>query len=315
MFEAQDQIGGNAITADMPQAVATISAYLIQLNTIVFPVIIGFTAIGLIMKWYGWPRPPLILGFVLGPIIEENLFSSISVHGLRETFFRPLTVGLLILVITFSVGLTVAMNRSGRAEGSVPSGASPSERSAGGGAVSAVMGTIAQRVLRPAWRVEMLVPLVLIAVGAYAWQESLGFPGKSNLFPLGTSVGLVVFSVAELLKQGLGTPPRGPADIMDMPMLSRGAIGAKRSRFIVAGLLLLFFGGSALIGVRWAAMLFAVLTPIFLLEGRQRWIASPIALLFVAAFLGGMTDYVMNIKWPDSLVSPWLPWGAFVHNT
>ena len=84
MFEAQDQIGGNAITADMPQAVAIISAYLIQLNTIVFPVIIGFTAIGLIMKWYGWPRPPLILGFVLGPIIEENLFSSISVHGLRR---------------------------------------------------------------------------------------------------------------------------------------------------------------------------------------------------------------------------------------
>ena len=56
------------------------------------------------------------------------------------------------------------------------------------------MGTIAQRVLRPAWRVEMLVPFVLIAVGAYAWQESLSFPGKSNLFPLGTSVALVVFS-------------------------------------------------------------------------------------------------------------------------
>ena len=71
-----------------------------------------------------------------------------------------------------------------------------------------------------------------------------------------------------------------------MPMLSRGAIGAKRSRLIVAGLLLLFFGGSALIGVRWAAMLFAVLTPIVLLEGRQHWIASPIALLFVTAFLG-----------------------------
>ena len=290
--------------------VAIISAYLIQLNTIVFPVIIGFTAIGLIMKWYGWPRPPLILGFVLGPIIEENLFSSISVHGLRETFLRPLTVGLLLLVITFSVLLTVAMNRSARAEGS-PSGAAPST---GRGAVSAVMGAIAQRMLHPAWRVEMLVPLVLIVVGTITWRESLTFPDKSDLFPLWTSIALVAFSAAELLRQGLGTPAKGPADIMDMPMLSRGAIGAKRSRFVVAGLLLLFFGGSALIGVRWAAMLFAVLTPILLLEGRQRWIASPIALLFVAAFLAGMTDYVMNIKWPDSLFSPWLPWGAFVHN-
>ena len=296
--------------------VAIISAYLIELNVVVFPIVIGFTAVGLIMKWYSWPRPPLILGFILGPIIEENLFSSISVHGLSGTFLRPLTIGLLILVVVTAVTLSLAMGRANEQEASVPSGAAPTTPPAPGRreTMLAFFGTLAQRASRPAWRIEMLVPLVLMAVGAFTWQESRSFPDKSGLFPLWISGAMVLFSLIELLKQALGTPPKGPADIMDMPMLSRGAVGVQKSRFIVAGLLVLFFGGSALFGVRWAAMLFAVLTPIFLLEGRQRWIASPIALLFVSVFLAGMTDYVMNTKWPGSIISPWLPWGAFVHN-
>ncbi len=46
------------------------------------PIILVFTTIGLLMKSYKWPRPPLILGFILGEIIEKNGMSAISLFGI-----------------------------------------------------------------------------------------------------------------------------------------------------------------------------------------------------------------------------------------
>ena len=45
-----------------------------------------------------WPRPPLILGFVLGGIIERYLFASVERYGI-EWLSRPVVV----VVLTMSV--------------------------------------------------------------------------------------------------------------------------------------------------------------------------------------------------------------------
>ena len=50
-----------------------------------------FGALGWIMKQLGWPRPPLILGFVLGDIFERYLFISVERYGI-EWLFRPVVV-------------------------------------------------------------------------------------------------------------------------------------------------------------------------------------------------------------------------------
>ncbi len=41
-----------------------------------------FGTVGWIMKRFGWPRPPMVLGFVLGPIFERYLFLSNEIYGL-----------------------------------------------------------------------------------------------------------------------------------------------------------------------------------------------------------------------------------------
>src|SRR6266545_542542 len=57
-----------------------------------------FGMVGWIMKQLKWPRPPLILGVVLGDIIERYLFISIERYGL-SWMLRPIVVLLFALAI------------------------------------------------------------------------------------------------------------------------------------------------------------------------------------------------------------------------
>jgi polyphosphate glucokinase len=52
----------------------------------------AFTILGVFMKRYGWPRPPLVLGFILGPIIERNLQTALGFHGAVGVMTRPVTI-------------------------------------------------------------------------------------------------------------------------------------------------------------------------------------------------------------------------------
>src|SRR5258706_10452241 len=44
-------------------------------------VLIGFGVVGWLMKRLGWPRPPMVLGIVIGGIFERYLFISTSLYG------------------------------------------------------------------------------------------------------------------------------------------------------------------------------------------------------------------------------------------
>ena len=61
-------------------------------------VLIGFGMLGWLMKRLRWPRPPLVLGFVLGALIERYLYISYS-RWEFEWLSRP--VVMIILIITF----------------------------------------------------------------------------------------------------------------------------------------------------------------------------------------------------------------------
>lgn len=49
-------------------------------------VLLVISLLGWFMKRTGWPRPPLVLGFVLGPIIENRLFISLQLQGASFPF-------------------------------------------------------------------------------------------------------------------------------------------------------------------------------------------------------------------------------------
>lgn len=62
-------------------------------------VLLCIGALGWIMKRLRWPRPPLILGFVLGGIFENSMFISVSTYGGFGWMLRPL----VIILFAFSI--------------------------------------------------------------------------------------------------------------------------------------------------------------------------------------------------------------------
>jgi hypothetical protein len=63
-------------------------------------IIIG--GLGFAMKRCGWPRPPLILGFVLGPIMENAFQLSVRAYGGLNWLLRPAVMvitGLVLLML------------------------------------------------------------------------------------------------------------------------------------------------------------------------------------------------------------------------
>lgn len=57
-----------------------------------------FGLLGYFMVLYGWPRPPLVLGFVLGKLIETYLFISVARYGFAW-LLHPLVVLLILLAL------------------------------------------------------------------------------------------------------------------------------------------------------------------------------------------------------------------------
>lgn len=59
--------------------------------------LIGFGALGWLMKRYDWPAAPMVLGLVLGPLFENALRQSLTLsHGSGSIFFtRPISATLL----------------------------------------------------------------------------------------------------------------------------------------------------------------------------------------------------------------------------
>src|SRR5205823_5772284 len=74
-----------------------------------------FGLVGWIMKQFKWPRPPLILGVVLGDTIERYLFISIERYGM-SFMLRPIVLLLFALAI---LGLVRPLLHDVRSQGGV----------------------------------------------------------------------------------------------------------------------------------------------------------------------------------------------------
>ena len=60
--------------------------------------LLAFGVVGWLMKQNKWPRPPLVLGLVLGDSIERYMFISVERYGF-SWLWRPVVAGLLIIAL------------------------------------------------------------------------------------------------------------------------------------------------------------------------------------------------------------------------
>lgn len=79
---------------------ALIGSYIGQNNSTELLMMIGLGTMATVMRFTGFPLPPLVIGFILGGMLENNLGRALSrAGGIQFMWERPLTLTLLILAV------------------------------------------------------------------------------------------------------------------------------------------------------------------------------------------------------------------------
>lgn len=234
---------------------------------------LAFGMLGLIMVALGWPRPPLILGLVLGAIAENYLFISYSRYG-ASFLMRPfvLVLATIALAVVFYPMIQRKFGRKAAEESRNNENQSPitppSDTSAGHRFSAQQIG-------------NFVLALCLAVIGLAAFWAARDWPIEARLMPWVVTVPLVGLSVLYVSLQwaGLIRPEQGQADIKWDFALDHSSL-VKRST-VFAGWMI----GSAT--VIWLAGFYSapILILVYLkLIAKEKW---PISLAFTAG-TGGL---------------------------
>jgi putative tricarboxylic transport membrane protein len=277
--------------------IMVLGAYFADANRTVIPLVILASLLGLLMKFYRWPRPPLILGFILAEPIEKNLFSGVNMFGLGGLFTRPFTiiVGLVAVFIVWRLlqskknAAKLAHDTEAADELLHPTGAFPVSE----GVVS--RAAVVEPKLR--WGSGHWVALGFCLAGAYVLYVSLNYSRLgAQLLPSLVSAGLVIASGTYLLRLVLFRPKDN--DILDIAMLSVGMDGARQAAmkmlFATIAYILLIY----VIGLKLAGVPFAIIVPMMFMTGRNRIITAAFSVAFYLFFAISIGDLLLNLRWP-----------------
>jgi TctA family transporter len=80
-------------------------AFSVNRDPIDLLVVVAFGVLGYFMRRFAYPRPAMILGLVLGDLMEKYLYRSVASYGF-SWLARPAVIVLLILA-ALSFGMTV----------------------------------------------------------------------------------------------------------------------------------------------------------------------------------------------------------------
>ncbi|NIO10626.1 MAG: hypothetical protein GTO40_22525 [Deltaproteobacteria bacterium] len=279
-----------------------LAAFLDMRSWFAIPILVIFSIVGLLMKRFGWPRPPLILGFILGPIIDVNMQTALSLYGVMGVLTRPLTVILLILVVVTAFLFTHFMVRAEKSTATEEPATSQT-----GSAAEITASGVRQGI---SWRAENIIPILLIVGGAIGLWVILGYPLKARIMPLSFTVGFISLSLLELFRQ-LFLSQATQGQIMDLGMRSSGMEGATRAGLMLAELSVLFLFLTATVRLDNAAIVFAFLLPVLFLPGRGRWLTAAITCGIITLWTYGFMGYFMAVLWPEPAITNWL-FGPFL---
>jgi TctA family transporter len=77
-----------------------VGAFSVNLDLPDIAAFVVFTTIGIILKRYGWPRPPLLVAVVLGPQVQQYLWLSVDRYGYEWMTHTGVIIIFLIIIAT-----------------------------------------------------------------------------------------------------------------------------------------------------------------------------------------------------------------------
>jgi TctA family transporter len=282
-----------------------LTALIAMRSWLFLPIMFVFMGIGLIMKYWQWPRPPMLLGLILGPVIETNLVSAESVYGWTGIATRPLTIILAIIIVLtlyffnkssskeVTAGLVASSVEGGQA--AQPEAVAPREEM--------IELSFAQALFSP-----RNFPIALAIGGSMAFIiTAMGFRSSgAQFFPVGAATGIIILSLSQLYTHVISQRVISKSDIMDIGMKSVGMEGTNAAAIKIIGMLALFAFLGGTIGFKWATFSYAFLSPFFWMPGKWKYIGPMISITVVAVFEFLLMDNFIYIIWPEPALFEWI---------
>jgi TctA family transporter len=266
-----------------------------------------FGLLGWMMKQMKWPRPPFVLGVVLGEVVERYLFISIQRYGI-EWFMRPLVIILFTIAL---MGLIRPLRQDIRIHGGLKK-------------MLSGFGTTPR--FQPA---NLFTLFIIFVIAAMMWEAS-SWNMHAKIVPMIVGSMALAFSSISLMnsmfrKQGeavnLGLAAAAEQEVeqkihMDLES-DTGHLPQRvvyQRGLIFFGWLLAFMASMAVIGLIPTVPLFVV--AYMKLEGeegkKEPWTLIIPQAVGLTAFIYLMFDYLLSIPWPQTYLGVWFPWFKFI---
>jgi TctA family transporter len=254
-----------------------------------------FGMLGWAMKHFKWPRPPLVLGFILGGVIERYMFISIQRYGV-SWMIRPFVV---VMFIMAGLSLLRPLLADVRTHGGVRK--------------------MVSQWGHPMFSSENLFAAALLCLFIAMLGESFEWSFAARIIPTIVGTGAILFCSLSLINDVFGLHERNGGDgggvIAEKSKKIHMDIASKTAHLPAKIILtrgFLFFGWMAGFAACMALIGLIPTVPVFIvafmrLEGREPWkIVIPMA-LSVVALIYVVFDQLLAIPWPPTLAGMLFP--------
>ncbi len=242
--------------------------------------VVMFGIVGFIMKRFAYPRPPLVLGMILGLLMEKYLYISTARYDFAW-LQRPLVIILLALV-TVSLGYTLWSRREKREPGE-----------------SAQVAPI-----RWTFNFNAALTLAFLLVFINVIFTSWNWPFIAKLMPVYVAAipGIILVS-AQLIRDVTGWEARTVAKGVEM---DETAMGSELELNVEITRTVSFFGWFAGAAVVVWLLGIVIGVPLFVLlytyiDGREKWWMSLLMGAGAFALVWGLFEGIFEVLWPPGL--------------
>jgi putative tricarboxylic transport membrane protein len=242
-------------------------------------VVLLFGALGWVMVKLDWPRPPLLLGLVLGPLAENNLFLATDNYGAAWLWFPSV----LFLFAVILAGMFYPIFQAWRRSRNTPKPQRTEEE-----AVSSIWAPV----------------FTLLVVAFFAWTlwEAREWWFRARLFPWTIGFAALVLALLQFRSELVGLLRSRRAG-REKKVNEMSALARQRTLTMTAWIL----GSFAAIWLLGFAVAVPLTILLYLKAGAQeRWpISIVLALLGWLSFYG-IFDYLLHVPFPRGLLLDWL---------
>jgi putative tricarboxylic transport membrane protein len=248
-------------------------------------VMLVFGVLGWIMVRADWPRPPMLLGLVLGQLAESNLFLSIGSYGMDWLRF-PSVIALFVLAVLGTLYPVFQRWREKKKQ--------PQYKQLAG---------VAELQAKHVAPVSIWMPIFsffVFAVFAWALWQAWDWQFRPGLFPW--VVGFLGLPIAFLqlnldIAGAVKTIGHGLFEARDQE-----AKRVARETVKICAWILGYFVAIWLLGFPVAI---AVTTFLYLKLAKERWLISLVLTFFAWASFYGLFVYLLHVPFPEGLLFTW----------